>query len=183
MRPWGNMQTMQPLREFLRGPTIGRPFITATGIASLSALVATLLLWVASYSRLFALSGGLPNDHRFLLNAWRGHTTFTLAAVSDDAADVFPRSLWLRTVEINPAATARLRKTHENASFRFRVLQSKQLPVQLKMPLWLPAIGFAAALVASPYLPLRFTIRTLLVLLTIGCLLLGSLAFVIHRAE
>lgn len=177
------MRGMRRLREFLRGPTICRPFANATGIASLLALAATLLLWGASYWRLVALSGGLPNDHRFLWNAWRGRTTLTVAAVNEGTADSFPQALWLRTVEIKPTDASRLWRQSNNSWFRFRILQSKQLPVQLKLPLWLPAVCLAAAFAAAPWLPFRFSVRTLFVLLTLGCLLLGGLAFVVHRAS
>lgn len=177
------MRGMRRLRDSLLSSPFGRPFVNATGIVSLLALAATLLLWGASYWRLFALSGGLPNDHRFLWNAWRGRTTLTVAAVSEGTADSFPKDLWLRTVEIKPTDASRLWRQGSNSWFRFRILQSKQLPVQLKLPLWLPAACFAGAFVASPRLPFRFSVRVLFALLTLGCLLLGGLAFVVHRAS
>ena len=177
------MRGMRRLRDSLLSSHVGRPFANATGIASLLALAATLLLWGASHWRLFALSGGLPNDHRFLWNAWRGRTTLTVAAVSEGTANSFPKDLRLRTVEIKPADASRLWRQGSNSWFRFRILQSKQLPLQLKLPLWLPAACFAGAFIASPRLPVRFSVRALFALLTLGCLLLGGLAFVVHRAS
>jgi len=175
---------MRKVREFVRTSKAARAIVNTIGVGSFLALAFALTLWAFSYGRLLYLHGEREYEYLFVANAQHGHFEFFLDSFNGLKTSWLPPNAFeANSVDVTPDAENRFRARMKRGGFQFRFSLNGNLSIALFFPLWSLALVSLASLAAASAISFRFTIRTLLAAVTIGCLILGYLAYAVHHSR
>lgn len=174
---------MGTLQDYARNFGIGRVVVTTIGIGSCLGLIAVLAIWASTYRSLFYLC--IPFNENLCISviSWRGYCSAHLFTfdVQGEAAQA-PKKISARMHDASRLDTADFEQNHRRTLINLDFFGGSDVLARIALPLWALAMTFAFTLAASIGLSFRFTVRALLISLTISSLMLGTLAMLLRQA-
>jgi hypothetical protein len=168
---------MGKVREYVRDSKVARALVATMGVGSFLGLVFTLTLWAASYVRYVSLESGLFGDYRFSTGVVSGQWWF--ASFESAGYPFAPRFEVLHSEsDFSTYVTTELVDRPYNLEF-FRTPRN---PLVFNLPLW-PVAVFWSLVFATLTLTFRFTIRSLLIVLTVSSLFFAGLGALLQRTR
>lgn len=173
---------MKSLCDYARSSKIGRVVVTTIGVGSFLGLVAALAIWASTSRSLFYLCVPCNENLCISIISWRGYCSAHLFKCGEQwAVATAPTKIAARMHEANHVDTTDLEQHHRRSIIRLDLSGSSEVLARIALPLWSLALSCAFMLAASIRLSFKFTVRTLLVSLTVSSLLLGALAVLLRR--
>lgn len=169
---------MGKVREYVRSSKAARAIVNTIGVGSFLALVATLTLWAVSYARYVSLESGLYGDYRFSTGVVSGQWWFA----SFESAD-YPFAPRFEVFHPESDLATYVTTKLADQPYNFDFFSTPGNPLVFHLPLWPVAVFWSLVLTVAVAAAFRFTIRSLLVVLTISSLFFAGFGVLIQRGN
>jgi hypothetical protein len=175
----GGKQTGRPSATIVR-PSLARRLLNTASIVCLVLCVALMGMWVRSYYWLDELRGPCADGRLFGITSMSGQ--LVVSAWPPGLSNSSPSRAWLWATEANPKSSPTLRGLFPPMEFARHAKGSSAVVNVITYWFLVLILGFgSSAMICQMRWPLRqFSLRTLLIAMTLAAVVLGMIAWLDH---